>query len=287
MVLIRPPSEANSLIIRLTTGCSDNNCIFCPAYKDETFQIKDLTKIETEIVSLSKKHTDARRIFFADGDAIIISQEKLIKIFELACHNFKKLTRISIYGSIKSLKTKSVSELIELKNRKLGLIYLGMETGDDEVYKSINKFGSPKENVETCLKIKQSGIKVNSTIIIGLGGKKYSKQHAINTAKILSDAQPEQIAALTLMVVPGTPLYEMLLNKTFVLPDKFGLLEELSMLIKNMSEFRCLFFSNHASNYYQISARFPDDKPKILSELDKVIKTKNTSMLIPDLLRDL
>jgi radical SAM superfamily enzyme YgiQ (UPF0313 family) len=286
-VLIRPPSESNSLIFQVTLGCTDNRCIFCPAYKEKQFKIKDLNQIEKEIVNASKVYPDTRRIFLADGDAIAVPHEKLIRIFELILKHFPKLTRISIYGSIKSLDDKPVNGLIELKKRKLGTIYLGFETGDEEVYKFTKKHGTAEKNVETCLKVKEAGITVNTTVILGLGGKKLSWQHAVNTAKILNRAQPDQIAALTLMIAPNTALYKLAKEKKFEELNKFEYLQELKLLIENMDNFRCLFFSNHASNYYQINSRFPKDKPSILEGLNEVIQNKDDKSLTPEIFRGL
>ncbi|MCB4792868.1 MAG: radical SAM protein [Elusimicrobia bacterium] len=286
-IVIRPPSEAESLIIQITLGCSDNRCIFCPAYKEKYFRIKDLHVIEKEIIKASKYYPDTRRLFFADGDAVTIKQEELIKIFETALRSFPKLTRISLYGSIKSLKAKSVNDLIELKKRKLNLIYLGFETGDQEVYKLINKYGSPLENLETCLKLKEAGIKVNTTVILGLGGKKLSCQNAVNTAKLLNNSRPDQIAALTLMIAKNTPLYAMEKQGIFKPLEGFEFIEELNNLIKNMDDFNCLFFSNHASNYFPIQARFPKDKPYVLKELNGILTRKDKNILAPEWQRGL
>jgi radical SAM superfamily enzyme YgiQ (UPF0313 family) len=285
--VIRPPSEANSLIIQVTLGCSDNGCIFCPAYKDKSFELKDLAQIEQEIIYLSKKFPETSRIFFADGDAITIPQGDLIHIFGLASKYFPNLSRVALYGSIKSLKAKSVEDLRMLKGLKLGMIYLGFETGDEKVYQMINKFGSPAGNAETCLKVKGAGIKTNVTVILGLGGKELSQSHAVNTAKLLNLSEPDQIAALTLMVAPGTKVYEMREACKFNELNDFEFLEELKTLIENMADFRCQFFSNHASNFYQIAARFPNQKPQIIEELDYILRTKNPGLLTPNFLRGL
>jgi radical SAM superfamily enzyme YgiQ (UPF0313 family) len=211
----------------------------------------------------------------------------LKEILGLLQINFPKLARVSLYGSIKSLQNKTVDELIELKKLKLGVIYLGFETGDEEVYKFIEKWGNPQGNVETCLKVKAAGIKTNVTIILGLGGKAMSKNHAINTAKMLNLSQPDQIAALTLMIAPGTKLYNTYKEGGFAPLNDFEFLEELKTLLENMEDFRCQFFSNHASNYYPIAARFPKDKFGIIKELDHLIKKRDNSKLMPDSLRGL
>ncbi len=156
--VIRPPSESGSLIFQVTLGCTDNKCIFCPAYKDKSFRIKNTGMIEQEFREASRRFPGTRKIFFADGDALVIEQEKLIEILSLAGSYFPMLTRVSAYGSIKSLENKSVKDLARLRALKLGKIYLGFETGDKEVYSFIRKYGSPAGNVETCLKVKSAGI---------------------------------------------------------------------------------------------------------------------------------
>jgi radical SAM superfamily enzyme YgiQ (UPF0313 family) len=285
--VIRPPSEAESLIFQVTLGCTDNGCIFCPAYKDKKYKVKNIEIIKKEIEKASQYYLETRKIFLADGDAISIEQNTLLEIFDCLLKYFPKLTRISLYGSVKSLKNKSVSDLKELKKRKLGLVYLGFETGDEEVYKLICKYGSPQGNIDTCLKVKEAGIKTNVTVILGLGGRKLSEQHALNTAKILNAAQPDQIAALTLMIVENAPIYNMNKSGSFIQLTDFEFLHELYTIIKNMQDFRCLFFSNHASNYFPIQARFPHDKTGILKSLEEALRNKDKNTLKPEWQRGL
>ena len=285
--VIRPPSEARSVIFQVTVGCTDNNCTFCPAYKGKTFRVRNLPEIEAEFKKVSELLPDTRRIFLADGDAIVVPQEKLVKILDLANKYFKTLTRIACYASAKSLKTKSVEDLRALKERKLGIVYIGVETGDKEVYKSINKYGTPEEVRDAILKVKEAGIKTNVTVILGLGGKELSKQHAINTAKLLNEAQPDQIAALTLMIVPGTPLHKLYEQNKFSPLSDFEFVAELNTLIENLEDFPCLFFANHASNYVPIEARFPRQKAEVLKLLGSILKKKSKTTLKPEWLRGL
>ena len=285
--VIRPPSEAESLIFQVTLGCTDNKCIFCPAYKDKPFRAKDLGLIQKEMSAAALQLPETRKIFLADGDALALPIDTLKIILDSAIKLFPNLTRVSAYGSVKSLEKKSVSDMQQLKGRKFGTAYLGFETGDPEVYNLICKYGSPQGNVETCLKVKEAGIKTNVTVILGLGGKKHTKNHAINTAKILSQAKPDQIAALTLMVAPKTPLFNMVRNRQFEELESFEYLEELHSLIENMEDFKCLFFSNHASNYFPIRARFPKDKKSIIKDLYEVIKGRKKSSLRPEFSRGL
>jgi radical SAM superfamily enzyme YgiQ (UPF0313 family) len=197
------------------------------------------------------------------------------------------LARVSAYGSVKSLEHKSPEQLSELKNLGLGMVYLGFETGDEEVYRFIQKYGSPAGNVEVRLKLKSAGIKVNVTVIAGLGGKKLSSQHAVNTAKILNLSKPNQIAVLTLMITPGTPLFEMKDKGRFEELDSFGVIEETKKLIENLEDFKCQFFANHASNYYPVAARFPNDKEEVMSQLGFILKGRHKGSLTPDFLRGL
>jgi radical SAM superfamily enzyme YgiQ (UPF0313 family) len=270
-LIIRPPSEADSLIIQATIGCSDNGCTFCPAYKKKTFRIRDIKDIEKDLIYAARRLAGTRRIFLADGDAAVIRNGELIEILKLCVKYYPGLNRVGIYASPKSLENKSVSELRELKSNGLGIIYLGVETGDEEVYRRIGKWGSPGNTAAQCLKVKEAGIKLNTTVVLGIGGVDRSNEHAENTAKLLNNIRPDHVAALTLMVVKGTRINEEMRQGIFVLQDDMGTVKELYRLIAGMDDFRCLFFSNHASNYFPVNARFPKDKAYVLENLRKVI----------------
>lgn len=286
-IVIRPPSESDSLILQVTLGCSDNRCIFCPAYKNKKFKIKSMREIEKEIETAAFHYPEIRRVFLADGDALIIGQKDLLQIFDKIIEFFPLVSRISLYASAKSVELKTVQELQQLKSRKMSLVYTGFETGDDEIYKFTRKYGSPQKNIEAVLKLKQAGIKSNVTVILGLGGQEFSSRHAQNTARVLNMAQPEQIAALTLMLVENTPLYEISRLKQFIMPDEFGILNELKILLQNLQDFKCLFFSNHASNYIPFQARFPKDKSVITDILNKIITESDRNVLKKNFMRRL
>lgn len=285
--VIRPPSEAESLIVQATLGCSDNRCVFCPAYKDKPFRIKSVEAIETELAAAAKVWPDTQRIFFADGDAVAMPQKDLLRVLDTACRCFPKLARVAMYASVKSLGTKSEDDLRQLKERKLGILYLGFETGDPDTYRMIRKYGSPAGNVEACIKVKGAGIKTNVTVILGLAGKRRSREHAEHTAAVLNEARPHQIAALTLMIAPGTPLAEMQAAGAFEPQDEFGMVTELRDMVASLRDFPCLFFANHASNYYPVQARFPRERHAVLATLSGIINGKQKSALRPDFLRGL
>ena len=285
-IVIRPPSEAESLILQVTLGCSHNRCTFCPTYKDRRFRIKDLDTIKSEIDEVAL-YDPFRKVFLADGDALIIPQPKLLAILEYLQEKIRGLRRVGIYGNAKSILRKSMDELKALKNRKLGIIYLGVETGDPALLEKIRKGASYEQMVEAGKRVKEAGITLSVTVLLGLGGVEYGQQHGLATAKILSDIDPDFASALTLMVVPGTPLYEDMEAGRFQLPTPFQLLEELGTIVAHSHFSQCYFTANHASNYLPIKARLPRDKEAVVNLIQQVVSSEDTSRLRPEFLRGL
>ena len=285
-IVIRPPSEAESLILQVTLGCSHNRCTFCPTYKGRRFQIKDLDRIKEEIDEMAPCGP-FRKVFLADGDALIIPQDKLIAILQYLKERLPGLRRVGLYGNAKSILRKSVEELRALKALKLGIVYLGVETGDPTLLEKVRKGASYEQMVEASRRVKEAGITLSATVLLGLGGVEHGQQHALATAKILSDIDPDFASALTLMVVPGTPLHEEMESGRFQLPSPFQLLEELGTLIAHTHFTNCYFTSNHASNYLPIKARLPRDKEAVVRLIQKVVSSQDASRLRPEFLRGL
>jgi len=285
-IVIRPPSEAESLILQVTLGCSHNRCTFCPTYKGRRFRIKDLDRIKEEIDEIAP-YGPFHKVFLADGDALIIPQPKLLAILEYLNEKISGLRRVGIYGNAKSILRKSVEELKALKERKLGIIYLGVETGDEALLEKVRKGVTYEQMVEAGRRVKEAGITLSVTVLLGLGGIEGGQRHALATARILSDIDPDFASALTLMVVPGTPLYEDMKAGRFRLPSPFELLQELGMIVANSNFSRCYFTSNHASNYLPIKARLPKDKEAVVNLIHQVISSKDRSLLRPEFLRGL
>jgi len=286
-VVIRPPSEADSLILQVTVGCSHNKCIFCPAYKAKRFRIKSFGEIRDDIDEASIHAQHLRRVFLADGDALIIPQQRLLEIINYLNAKLPKLRRIGIYGNAKSILKKSVEQLKELKENKLIIIYLGVESGDEVTLKNIHKGVTYEKMVEAAKRIKEASIKLSVTVLLGVAGTERSTIHAKETARILTDIQPDHIGALTLMIPPEAPLYSMLEEGKFELPSPFELLQELRIMIAESDLHNCLFFSNHASNYLPVKARLPKDKISSLKLIDKVLSSGNETLLKPEYLRAL
>ena len=286
-VVIRPPSEANSLILQVTIGCSHNKCTFCPAYKAKRFRIRTFTEIKEDIDEARLNTPPYRRVFLADGDALIMPQEKLLQIAAYLQEAFPSLQRIGIYGNAKSILKKSVSQLQALKEHKISIIYLGIESGDEETLKQVHKGTTYKKIVEAGQRVKAAGIKLSVTVLLGIAGVERSIPHAQKTARILTAIQPDYVGALTLMVMPETPLHGMVAEGNFIVPSPFDLLQELRIMLAESDLHHCLFFSNHASNYLPIRARLPKDKESSLQLIDEVLDAGNRSLLKPEHLRAL
>lgn len=285
-MIIRPPSEAASLLLQVTVGCSHNKCTFCGAYKEKKFRIKSDAEILEDIIEASH-YRRIEKVFLCDGDALIIPQERLKGILVKIKENVRGLQRIGLYANAKSILRKSVSDLIELRENGLGIIYLGIESGSDEVLINIRKGSDRAKILEAGRRVKEAGITLSVTVLLGIAGIEKSREHALETAKLLTEIDPDYVGALTVMVLPGTPLYEEQRNGSFKLPDKFGLIAELGMMIANSKFTNCFFTSNHASNYLPVRVRLPEEKEQVLSLIENVIRIGDPGVLKPEFLRAL
>ena len=285
-LIIRPPSEAYSLLLQVTTGCSHNKCTFCGTYRQKKLKIKPLEQIKKDLREASS-YDDVDKVFLCDGDALIIPQPRLEEILKLINDNLPNINRIGTYANAKSILRKSVDELKTLRSLGLKIIYLGVETGNVELLKKINKGVTYEQMVTAARRVKEAGIILSVTVILGLGGIEKSIEHARDTAKILTDIDPDFAGALTLMFVPETELYEDYLAGRFVLPDKFGFIRELYLMIAESNFTNCYFTSNHASNYLSVKAYLPREKEKILEMISSVIKEEDLSRIRPEYLRGL
>lgn len=272
--IIRPPSEANSILLQITVGCSRNKCTFCGAYKGERFRIKPDSIIMDDIAFAANFCRRQRRVFLCDGDALIIPQKRLLNILLEIEKRLPWVTRVGIYANAKSLKMKTLDELKALKAHGLGIIYLGLETGDDVTLKKINKGTTSETMILMGKKAKAAGIKLSITVLLGIAGKTRSKIHARETGRVLSAIDPEYIGALSLMLIPGTPLYQDYLSGDFTLLEPDEMLHELKNMIGATKLSKGLFHANHASNYLPIKARLPKDKEATLNLIDEALAGK-------------
>lgn len=286
--IFRPPSEARSYILQCTVGCTHNRCTFCGMYKDKKYRVKPLEEIKTDIRMAGNYYGDLEKVFLADGDALAMDTADLLEILADLRKTFSGLRHIGIYASPDSILKKEISELTALKSAGLTIAYLGVETGDPELLREIRKGVTYEEMVEAGKKIRQAGILLSVTVLLGLAGRTpRAVDHAVNTARICNEINPDYIGALTLMLVPRTELYRKMERKEFELPEPFEILDEMRIMIQHMEVQGTEFRSNHASNYLPIKGRLPDDKEKMLKLINDIITKNDRRYLRPDYLRAL
>ena len=283
--IIRPPSEANSILLQVTVGCSHNKCTFCGTYRGERFKIKSDEIIWEDIGFAAANCKRQRRVFLCDGDALIIPQRRLLKILEAIKKNLPWVTRVGLYANAKSLKMKSIDELKELRDHGLGIAYMGLETGDDVTLTAIKKGSTAAEMIDMGRKAKEAGIKLSITVLLGIAGRQRSDVHARETGRVLSAIDPEYVGALSLMLIPGTPLCHDFEAGHFEMIEPIEMLQELRTMIEYTELTRGLFHANHASNYLPIKARLPKDKKGTLKLIDSALIGK--VQLKPEFLRAL
>lgn len=268
----RPPSEASSLIIQVTIGCSHNKCTFCSMYRGKKFRVRPIEEIIEDLDMARETYPSIRRIFLADGDALVLKTEDLIKILDYIKENFPQCERVSVYGTPKNVLNKDMEELQLLNQKGLKMMYMGVESGDDEILRNINKGVDNEKIREAGIKVINSGIKLSITLISGLGGKENMEKHAVDSAKLINSINPDYIGLLTLILEKGTPLYDDYKNGRFELLTPEEIMRETKLLIENLEVSNCVFRSNHASNYIPLGGTLNKDKEKLLSTLNKALR---------------
>lgn len=285
-MIYRPPSEADSLILQVAVGCSYNGCTFCHSFQGKTFRIKSFEEIKEDIDEAATYGT-IRRVFLADGDALIIPQTELVRILAYLKEKIRGLERVGIYANAVDVLKKSTEELFELRRLGLGIIYLGLESGNAEVLKRIRKNATVDQMIRAGKRVKEAGILLSITVLLGVGGVELSHAHAEDTGRVLSEMDPEFVGALSLMIVPGTPIHEEMQSGKLVLPTPFELIRELGTMIANCRFTNCFFASNHASNYLPLRIRMPAEKEQALQLIHQVLQRKDPELLRPEYMRAL
>lgn len=270
--IIRPPSEANSILLQVTVGCSHNKCTFCGTYKGVRFKIKDEAIIANDIRYAAENFPFLRRLFITDGDALILPQAKLVGILCRIKEEMPWIQRIGLYGNAKSIMRKSSAELEELRAIGLGIVYLGLESGDAQVLQEIRKGVSPQRMIEAGQRVRAAGIKLSVTALLGIAGLERSLIHARATGEVLTAMDPNYVGVLTLMMLPNTELGEKARTGRFYLLQLPELLLELREMLQHTHMTLGLFLSNHASNYLALKVRMPAEKAKALDLIDKALQ---------------
>lgn len=267
--VFRPPSEAKSLIIQATFGCSHNKCTFCYMYKGEPFKIRSLEEIKASLVDIHPYYEQSKRIFLADGDALMMKQKDLVALLEYLRERFPKVERVGVYGSPKSILIKSVEDLKHLRELGIGIVYLGVESGSEQVLKDINKGVTVEEMIQAGKRVKEAGIQLSITMINGLGGKPLMEDHAIGSAKISNAIQPDYIGMLNLRLYDNTELTRQVERGEFIPLKPKELLDETKLMIENFELENTVFRSNHASNYIPLKGILNKDKARLLEEVEE------------------
>ena len=303
--IIRPPSEWRSYFLPLTSGCSNSTCTFCNFYRSG-LQLRDIEEVKREIdvlflykekgvilpavpeiVYAIGSQWDGKQLFLQDGDALVYPLPKLKEVLAHINQRLPYVERIAAYATAQDILKIDVEDLQELRRLKLGILYIGLESGDDGVLKKICKNVTSARIIEAVKRVKQAGMLTSVTVILGMGGSEGSEKHVIATAKALTEMDPDYVGALTLTLIPGTPLYADTEQGRFKLITPLESVKELLAILKNASFSNCFFSSMHASNYFSVRGKLPADRDRMIRELEEVIKKGDASDLRPEYLRGL
>jgi radical SAM superfamily enzyme YgiQ (UPF0313 family) len=265
--LYRPPSEARSQIFQITLGCSQNHCTFCGMYKTKQFKVRPIAVVKAEIERIPGSHRGSiQRVFLADGDALVYPQAGLVEILDLLAESFPKLTRIGIYASPNSLRSKSVEELSLLREKKLRILYFGLESGDEQTLSAIKKGFSPAEMLDLCRKAQQAGLKLSVTAILGLAGRERSIEHARGTAKWVTELSPEYFSLLTMFRRHNDDFL-----RSITLQTNGGIIEETLEIVRHLAPQKTILRSNHVSNILNLAGSYPKDRERIIALAERAL----------------
>jgi radical SAM superfamily enzyme YgiQ (UPF0313 family) len=267
MPLYRPPVEAFSLILQPTIGCPHNKCTFCFAYKTKRFRIKKMDEIRSDIADAAGYYgPDVAKIFLADGNTIAMRTEHQLEMLALIRKAFPRVAQIASYAGARFVLKKSPKDLKRIREAGLSKLYMGVESGDPVILERICKGVKPEDTLAACLRLKEAGFILSTTVVQGLGGKERFREHASCTAELLNRIQPDELRLHTLMLEPGAPLYEQMEKGEFVPAGPKEIFEEARLLVQNL-ELKCRLYS-HGSNYLLLQGLLPRDKQKILDTID-------------------
>jgi radical SAM superfamily enzyme YgiQ (UPF0313 family) len=285
--VFRPPSEAQSLILQVTLGCSWNRCTYCGMYRNKEYRVRPAEELVEEIRGAATLVSGVKRVFLADGDALAAPREVLERVLVEIRQTLPDVQRVGIYADSRSILRKGVEELSALRELGLGIVYFGAETGDAETLRAVNKGATVARQVEASRAVREAGLKLSIMVLLGLAGEEGSERHARATGRFLVDAAPTYGAALMVTPVPGTQMHDAWRGGTFRLPGKWGMLQELAWMLESMEGYRGPFHANHASNYLPLKLRLPRDREQALELIRTVLDRRDESYLRPDWMRAL
>ena len=267
--VFRPPSEAYSLIVQVTYGCSHNTCAFCSMYKEKNFRLRPLEEVIEDFHLARARYRHVDKVFLADGDALVRKAEDLYLILDTVRELFPECQRVTSYASPSSIRVRTEEELRTLREKGLTMVYMGLESGCDDVLKLMRKGHMSADIMEMGQKVRRCGMALSVTAITGLGGPELLERHAIETAEAFNAMNPEYIGMLTLMVEEETPLYDWVRDGSFKLLNQQQVLEETRLLVQHLDSPGSVFRMNHASNYLALRGTLNGDQAAMLAEIDR------------------
>jgi len=278
--IYRPPSEAYSLLVQVTIGCSHNKCTFCSMFKDKRFRVRDVNEVIEDLEDARRQYRRVEKIFLCDGDALCLATSKLIVILDKIRELFPECERVSVYGRAGDVLRKTPEELKQLYEKGIGMVYLGAESGSQKVLDAIHKNATREELIEAVHMIEASRMKASVTFISGMAGKAGWREHAIESGKMISEMNASYVSLLTLMLDRRAPIVAQIESGEFELLNGEEVLQETYLLLQNANpEKECVFRSNHASNYLSLRGNLPQDRDAMLTQIERAMKH-------PELLKD-
>lgn len=270
--IFRPPSEADSLLVQVTVGCSWNKCTFCDMYTDKSFRIRKIDEIKADLKEGSRWAKEIRRIFLCDGDALVLPTPMLLEILQTIRELYPHLDAVRVYASAKDILRKSHEELCQLHQAGLEMVYIGLESGSDKVLKEVNKGITKAEMIAAAQAVTRAGLRQSVSIISGLAGHNPpdSREHILETADALNQMQPDYVGMLVLHAGNDTDMFRKISEGTFRLPSAMQVLQEMHLLIEHLELAHCYFTSAHASNYIDVRGRLPQDKEAMLRNIERL-----------------
>lgn len=270
--IYRPPSEAYSLLVQVTIGCTHNKCTFCKMFKAKKFRVRPLEEVLEDLAGARKLYRRVERMFLCDGDALALSNNRLMPILEYIREHFPECERVTIYGRANDVNKKSEEEMRELYEAGITMVYIGAESGSDKVLKDVNKGVTRQELIDAVRKIEDCGMEASVTFISGLAGKDGWEDHAIQTGTMISEMNPSYVGLLTLIVEPNVPMYDDIQSGKLRLLSPEEVMEETLLMLEHTNvDKKCVFRSNHASNYVSLRGDLPQDKDKMMNLLRKAM----------------
>lgn len=285
--VFRPPCEAGSLIIQATIGCPHNKCTFCGMYKGKRYRVRPLEEIREDLCMARGIWSEPESVFLADGNTIAMRTDDLVRVLDFVNEAFPRVGRISCYGGARFIRGRDVSDLERLSRHGLKVIYMGLESGDDEILEKVKKGATADDYVRAAEKVREAGILLSTYVLAGLGGRVRSREHAVNSALTLNRMSPDFIRIRTLVLMPGFPMYEELAKGEFEECTGREIALETRILLERLDVEDAQFLSDHVSNYLPIYGRLPEDREKMIEAVDRVLAVPDSPLLGPRVIHSL